>query len=52
MHHCIRVVTDSEGVKFEKLADEPAPEVTQGSGLSAVESDPTLFALQGKPRFH
>ena len=50
MHHCTRVVTGSEGVKVEATAGEPTPEVIQGFDICGTDPDPTLFAIQGKPR--
>ena len=51
MHHCIRVVTETEGVKVEVPAEGAVSEVTQGFDICGTDPEPTLYALQGKPRF-
>ena len=51
MHHCIRVVTETEGVKFEVPAEGAVSEVTQGLDICGTDPESTLYALQGKPRF-
>ena len=51
MHHCIRVVNEPEGVKVEVPAEGAVSEVTQGFDIYGTDPEPTLYALQGKPRF-
>ena len=51
MHHCIRVVTENEGVKVEIPTEGAVFEVTQGFDICGTDPEPTLYALQGKPRF-
>ena len=50
MHHCIRVVTETEGVKVEVPTEGAISEVTQGFDICGTDPEPTLYALQGKPR--
>ena len=52
MHHCIRVVTETEGVKVEVPAEGAVSEVTQGFDICGTDPEPTLYALQGKPQFN
>ena len=51
MHHCIRVVTETEGVKVEVPAEGAVSEVTQGFDICGTDPEPTLYALQGKLQF-
>ena len=51
MHHCIRIATETEGVKVEVPAEGAVSEVTQGFDICGTDPEPTLYALQGKPRF-
>ena len=51
MHHCIRIVTETEGVKAEVPVEGAVSEVTQGFDICGTDPEPTLYALQGKSRF-
>ena len=51
MHHCIRVVNETEGVKVEVPAEGAVFEVTQGFDICGTDPEPTLYELQGKPWF-
>jgi len=48
--HCKRVVTENPEVKSEGPSEETTQEVIQGFDICGTDPDPTLYAIQGKPR--